>query len=115
MWAAVIKQIRKYQGETDETPVSAVWRSVRIHHIISENMVSALRDIVLEIEEEVLGFKVAQVGTHSVRPGAAMALYLGEYPVYTIMMAGRWSSNVLLGYIRKQVEQFSHNVLKRIS
>ena len=39
-----------------------------------------------------------------------MAMYLGECPVYTIMMIGRWSSDAFLRYIRKQVEQFSHNV-----
>ena len=51
-----------------------------------------------------------EVGTHSVRSGAAMAMYLGECPVYTIMMIGRWSSDAFLRYIRKQIEQFSHNV-----
>ena len=29
-------------------------------------------------------------------------------------MIGRWSSNALLRYIRKQVEQFSHNVSSRM-
>ena len=43
-----------------------------------------------------------------------MAMYLGEFPVYTIMMIGRWSSDAFLRYIRKQVEQFSHNVLSRM-
>ena len=43
-----------------------------------------------------------------------MAIYLGECPVYTIMMIGRWSSDAFLRYIRKQVEQFSHNVSRRM-
>jgi hypothetical protein len=34
--------------------------------------------------------------------------------VYTIMMFGRWSSDTFLRYIRKQVEQFSHNVSKKM-
>ena len=51
-----------------------------------------------------------EVGTHSIRSGAAMAMYLGECPVYTIMMIGRWSSDAFLRYIRKQIEQFSHSV-----
>ena len=77
-------------------------------------MTAALRDAVVAIGEEVLGFKKEQVGTHSIRSGASMVIYLGECPVYTIMLIGRWSSDAFLGYIRKQVEQFSHNVSKRM-
>ncbi len=41
-------------------------------------------------------------------------MYLGECPVYTIMLIGRWSSNAFLRYIRKQVIEFSHNVSKKM-
>ena len=64
--------------------------------------------------ESKLGFKAEEVGTHSIRSGAAMSMYLGEAPVFTIMMIGRWSSDAFLRYIRKQVEQFSHNVSRRM-
>jgi len=43
-----------------------------------------------------------------------MEMYLGEIPVYTIMLIGRWSSDAFLRYIRKQVEQFSRNVSKKM-
>ncbi len=43
-----------------------------------------------------------------------MAMYLGECPVYTVMLIGRWSSNAFLRYIRKQVMEFSHNVSKKM-
>ena len=61
-----------------------------------------------------LGFTEADLGTHSLRSGAAMAMYLDELPVYTIMLKGHWSSDAFLRYIRKQVEQFSHNVSRRM-
>ena len=77
-------------------------------------MVAAPRDLVCAIGEDKLGFKAEQVGTHSQRSGAAMAMYLGECPVYTIMMIGRCSSDAFLRYIRKQVEQFSHNFSRRM-
>ena len=73
--------------------MSAVWRNDRIEHITSSEMVEALRAAVGSIGEETLGFKMKEVGTHSIRSGAAMAMYLGECPVYTIMMIGRWSSD----------------------
>ena len=64
--------------------------------------------------EDLLGFKAHQVGTHLIRSGSAMQIYLGECPVYTIMLIGRWLSDAFLCYICKQIEQFSHNVSKRM-
>ena len=51
---------------------------------------------------------------HSIRSGVAMAMYLGECPVFMIMLVGRWSSNAFLRYIIKQVMEFSQNVAKRM-
>ncbi|KAL9183869.1 hypothetical protein ACHAXT_004725 [Thalassiosira profunda] len=113
-WAAVVRRILGYPGATADTPVSAVWRYGRIEHITSKEVVDALRAAVVSVGEESLGIKKEDIGTHSIRSGAAMAMYLGQCPVYTIMMIGRWSSDAFLRYIRKQVEQFSHNVSKRM-
>ena len=68
----------------------------------------------IAIGKDLLGIKTIDVGTHSIRSGAVMAMYLGECPVYTIMMIDRWSSDAFLRYIGKQVEKFSHNVLTRM-
>ena len=113
-WAALVKRISRYPGATRDTPVSAVWRNGRIEHITSKEMILALRAAVSSIGEDILGIKIEDIGTHSIRSGAAMAMYLGELPVYTIMMIGRWSSDAFLRYIRKQVEQFSHNVSNKM-
>ena len=72
----------------------------------------SLRAAAKEVGEAKLGFKISEIGTHSLRSGAAMAMSLDQIPVYVIMMIGRWSSDAFHKYIRKQVEQFSHNVAK---
>jgi hypothetical protein len=114
IWATIVRRIWQYAGATKDTPVSAIWRNGKIEHITSKEMSAALSAAVASIGEETLGIKKHEVGTHSIRSGAAMAMYLGECPVYTIMMIGRWSSDAFLKYIRKQVEQFSHNVSSRM-
>ena len=43
-----------------------------------------------------------------------MAMYLGECPVFMIMLIGCWSSDAFLRYIRKQVMEFSQNVAKKM-
>ncbi len=113
-WAAVVNRIWSYLGSTTDTPVSAVWRHDRIEHLTSQILVNALRDSVVAVGEDSLGFKASEVGTHSIRSGAVMQMYLGICPVYTIMLIGRWSSDAFLRCIRKQIKQFSHNVSRRI-
>jgi hypothetical protein len=70
-----------------------------------------LRSYVELIDHRGLGItSPTEVGLHSLRSSAAMAMYLNRVPVYTIMLLGRWSSDAFLRYIRPQVEQFSRVV-----
>ena len=109
-----MKRIGGYPGAKDNTPASAVWRDGRLQHVTSEEMITALRAAAKAIREDKLGFKISEIGTHSLRSGAAMAMTLDQVPVYVIMMIVRWSIDAFLKYTRKQVEQFSHNVAQRM-
>ena len=51
-----------------------------------------------------------ELGSHSIRSGAAMAMCLNNVPIYTIMLVGRWSSDAFIRYIRRQVQEFISNV-----
>ena len=77
-------------------------------------MINALIDTVGAIGEVKLGIKKEDVYTHLIRSGAAMAMYLGECSIFIIMLIGCWSSDAFLMYIRKQVMEFSQNVVKRM-
>ena len=52
-------------------------------------MITALRAAAKAIGEDKLGFKISDIGTHSLRSGVAMAMTLDQIPVYVIMMIGR--------------------------
>ena len=106
-WAKIIKRIRSYPGANDDTPVSVVWRNNRIENTTINTAPEA-------IGYKKLGLQKGDLGLHLIRSGAAMAMYLNEVPICTIMMIGRWSSVACLRYIRKQVKAFSHNVAKRM-
>ena len=106
----LVRRIRSYAKSNDETPVSAVLMGTRIRHVTSKQVAKTLQDAVTAIGEDVLNIKAEDVGTHSLRSAAAMAMFLGGLPVYLIMLMGRWSSDAFLRYIRKQIEQFSHDV-----
>ncbi len=112
--AAIVRRIRKYPGSTQDSPISTVTVNGHLKQVTSTHMINALRGAVGAIGEVKLGIKKEDVGTHSIRLGAAMAMYLGECPAFMIMPIGRWSSDVFLRYIRKQVIEFIQNVAKRM-
>ncbi len=112
--AAIVHRIRSYLGANDDTPISAFWRYDSINHITSKQITNTLRDAVSAIGEDSLHIAANKIGTHSIRLGAAMAMFLGKCPVFLIMMIGRWSSDAFLCYIRKQVEEFNHDVSRKM-
>jgi hypothetical protein len=56
------------------------------------------------------GFDAIEIGTKSLRSGAAMALFLMDYSIARIMILGRWSSDAFLVYIRPQVLEWTNNM-----
>jgi len=113
-WAALVKRISAYPNTTSETPVSAVLQHNTLTHISSADITNALHDGLRTYGEARLRINVNEIGTHSIRSGAAMAMYLGGVPVFAIQMIGRWSSDSFMKYIRKQIEEFTYDVSQKM-
>jgi hypothetical protein len=112
--AAIVRRIRTHPSSSQDSPILTVIVNGHLEQVTSTHMIHALSDAVGAIGEVKLGIKNEDVGTHSIRLGTAMAMYLGECPVFMIMLIGRLSSDAFLRYIRKQVMEFIQNVAKRI-
>ena len=100
-WALLVNRIWSYQGTTENTQVSTVWRHDRREQITLRQVITSLRAACATIGSAQLGFEPKEISTHSLRSGAAMEMYLAAVPVYTMMLIGRWSSYAFLRYIRK--------------
>ena len=61
-----------------------------------------------------LGFGPMEIGAHSLRSGAAMAMYLIGVSALTIMIIRIWQSDAFLLYICKQVAHFTNKVSDKI-
>ena len=85
-----------------------------MEHITSKPILQHLRLACSPYGSSCLGFEPHEVGTHSLQSGAAMEMYLGEIPVYTLMLIGRWLSDAFLCYIHNHAEQFSCNNSKKM-
>jgi hypothetical protein len=55
------------------------------------------------------------IGTHSIRSGAAMAMYLSGVKVETIQMIGKWRSRLFMRYLRIQVPETTRGVATRMT
>ena len=61
-------------------------------------------------DKHTFGYAAHEIGTKSLRSGAAMGLFLMNHPVHKIMILGRWSSDAFLVYIRPQVLEWTNNM-----
>ena len=86
----------------------------KITHVTQKQVTDALCDGVKTFGESRLQIKVTEVGTHSIRSGAAMAMYLGGLPVYAIQLIGRWKSDSFMKYLRRQIEEFTLGVSSKM-
>ena len=72
---------------------------------------NSLRAGTLSFGKERLGFSHKEVGTHSIRSGFAMELYLAKVYLETIMIMGRWSRSAFLHYICTQFNDLSKGII----
>jgi hypothetical protein len=116
VWATIVQRIRSYKNTTSSTSVNTFQfpDSGKIHTFSGAELLKRLRFATTALGSDSLGFTAKEVGLHSARSGAAMAMYLAHVPVFTIMLLGRWSSDAFLRYIRKQVKEFSDGISSKM-
>jgi hypothetical protein len=115
IWAKIIKRLLKYPSTTPDTTVNTFLSpNGKFIQFTGQQLLKRLRLAAETFGADILGFTPDQLGLHSARSGAAMAMYLSGVPVFTIMLLGRWSSDAFLRYIRKQVKEFSSGISQKM-
>lgn len=93
------------------TPICAVYVDGCPRSITQEFLRNQLRMACqLGGGKEAFGFEPHEIGTKSIRSGAAMSLFLMDHHPHKIMILGRWSSEAFLVYIRPQVLEWTNNM-----
>ena len=114
MLAATVQRIRNYPGTNDDTSICTYLHNKKLQELSSKDILEAFRCNADSMGKDRLGFTRNDIGTHSTRSAAAMAMFLDDTPVYMIMLMGRWSSDAFLKYIRRQVLEFSKGMSSRM-
>jgi len=114
-WASIVSRIRSYKNSSDTSQVNCyMTRRGNLTHITSNQIRTKIRAAAAVIGENSLGFKIDEIGCHSLRSGSAMAMYLAGVPITTIQLIGRWKSDAFMRYIREQVDCFTENISSKM-
>jgi hypothetical protein len=116
-WGALITRLLSYPASSDSTPVNFFFDSSRPVHdrfrFISQAATNTLLRHTCKIKPDLyFGYQADSIGSHSLRSGAAMALFLAGEPTSKIMILGRWSSDAFMMYIRPNVQQWTSGMSK---
>lgn len=113
--AHIVVRVRSIINSSNDTKIcSFLTETGKVVDINSAQVRARLRAIVSMIGEASLGFPAAETGLHSIRSGAAMAMFLSGVSTIIIQRVGRWKSDAFLEYIRDQVENFTAGVAERM-
>jgi hypothetical protein len=110
--ASLVQRIlRRMPLAGPDTPVSATLSGRETTTVKADTLRKHLRlSCTLGGGKAVFGYAASDIGTRSIRSGAAMGLFLMNHPVAKIMILGRWSSDAFLDYIRPQVLEWTNQM-----
>ena len=114
--ALVDRILRTVPSANADTPINAVYLSGTLHQQISSTTVRNFMRSTCTAKggKQVFGFDALDIGTKSIRSGAAMGLFLMNIPTQKIKMMGRWSSDAFLVYIRPQVLEWTNDLSRNM-
>ena len=116
-FARLVSRVSGYQtgdlewAVADQRPVNLIATDRGFGLVTAQPILHHLREAALQYGEQRLGFPISKIGTHSLRAGAAPAMFLAGVPAETIQLIGRWRSQTFLRYIRIQVQQLTRGVV----
>jgi hypothetical protein len=110
--ASLVQRIlRTVPFPTGATSINTYSTPTGTNHLTSTQLRTTMRSVcTLGGGETTFGFTAKDIGTRSIRSGAAMSLFLMNHSVAKIMILGRWSSDAFLVYLRPQVLEWTNNM-----
>jgi hypothetical protein len=108
--AHIVLKILALPGASSITPINTYQSGHQLYNLTASTALTRLRLRATQLGHTNLGFTADEIGLHSIRTSAAMAMVLSGTPVFMVMLIGRWKSDAFLVYIRKQIAEFTSSV-----
>ncbi|KAG7365492.1 hypothetical protein IV203_038696 [Nitzschia inconspicua] len=117
--AAIIRCIHRIRQHTSD-PTTMLGTYFTGHKHVAKQVTVTDITTTLKNTVQVLGLSQynitpADISSHSLRAGGAMALHLGGVPAHTIKILGRWSPDTFLLHIQEQIMGFSAGLSTQMS
>jgi hypothetical protein len=112
LWSRIVNRILSDPNSSQQSPVchflDAKSPLSQRTKRISQQSVNYILRLTCKLKPPLhFGYPPSLIGTHSIRSGAAMALFLADEHPHKIMLLGRWSSDAFLVYLRPQVQEWT--------
>ena len=105
--ACIVNRILAIPGQTADSTINTYQSGNHKYTLKSETAIKRVRKLATALGSDQLGHDPLDIGLHSIRSAAAMAMILSGVPNYMVMLIGRWKSDAFLIYIRKHVAEFT--------
>ena len=110
--ACIVNRILDIPGTTPAAAINTYWSGSRMYTLKSDTAIKRIRQLAKTLDH--LGYEPHEIGLHSIRSAAAMAMILSRVPNYMVMLIVRWKSDAFLIYIRKQVAEFTKSISQKM-
>jgi len=107
-----VNRILDIPGTTPAAEINTYWSGSRTYTLKSDTAIKRIRQLATTLDH--LGYEPHEIGLHSIRSAAAMAMILSRVPNYMVMLIVRWKSDAFLIYIRKQVAEFTKSISQKM-
>lgn len=114
-WIAVVQRIRLHKKKPT-TNVNC-WFAPRLeqrHQTFSQDDIRDYIRMTTRKYRSKLPYDDIDVGSHSIRSGAAMALYMANISTVDIMLLGRWSSDAFMKYLRPHIQEATRGLASKM-
>ena len=98
-WAAIVHRILGYPGTNADTTVNTIFLDRKLKTINSSTVRKKLCSAAKKVGEDCLDFHPEDIRTHSIRSGAAMAMYLDGVPTFTIIKTRPSIKNIAIAQL----------------
>lgn len=112
-WARVIRRIHQDFPRSKDPELCQIRDPIKrdVLYVTDNRVISHLRQTCsIRGQKNRYGIEPEELGTRSIRSGAAMSLFLQNFSIEKIKILGRWSSDAFLVYIRPQVLEWTNNM-----
>ena len=108
------RKILSYPGASTQSSICTYFSNRELKNFTKNDILLVFRGNTKSIQKDKMGYNSEEIGTHSNRSAASIAIFIDNIPCYMIILLGCWSLDSFLKYMRHQVLECSKGISLRM-